>query len=421
MLMKQTPVRGMRDILPSQMLLRNYLFNIIRRHATTAGFQEIATPAVEHLENLTSKDGGENESLIFKIEKRGADYAKALKNGEELADSALRYDLTVPLARYYAENNTKLPNPFKSLQIASVWRADAPQKGRFREFTQCDLDILGDNTILAEISVVSTVLKILNEICAAANISGLTLHLNDRRLLLAATALTGFSNANSTSDALIALDKRDKIGFDGVAADLRARGYDDAVINNFLNIFRNLPDTLSVTDFCARLQNTTIDPIIANQLELIISTIHALNLPNAKVVFSPTLVRGMAYYTGPIFECTIDGFNSSIAGGGRYDHMIEKFSGHAAGACGFSIGFERLLAILEDRGFTPPFTTKATAILIDKNLSPARYPEILAHADKLRQNGITASVLPMSRNLTHQIDTLLANGFTEFEKVYNNS
>lgn len=415
--MIKIPVRGMRDITPTQMALRNYLLSLIRQSAISAGYQEITTPAIEHLENLSSKDGGENEGLIFKIQKRGAEFESALENNEELSDSALRYDLTVPLARYYTANRENLPAPFKSLQIGSVWRAEAPQKGRFREFTQCDFDILGDDSNLAEVDIITTTLSALDKICTLTKLDGLTLRYNDRRFLLAAAKTAGFS-PNDASVALISLDKRDKIGFDGASADLASRSFDKETIEKFISVFKDLPEENTINTFLQRLGESAPDEDVVKNLNDIIDAIRAHAPEHIKIVFDPTLVRGMGYYTGPIFECNIDGFSSSIAGGGRYDEMVEKFGGPATGACGFSIGFERLLSIFEERGFKAPTSAGSTAILLAKNLPSIRYAEVLAHASQLRNRGEIVSILPMARNLGHQISILEQNGFTTFEKVY---
>lgn len=413
--MIKTPVRGMRDISVTEMLLREYVLRIIEEVASAAGYQKIETPAIEHLENLTSKVGGENEALIFKILKRGEPLKKAIETGNELTDSALRYDLTVPLVRYYSANNANLPVPFKALQIGSVWRADAPQKGRFRQFTQCDMDVLGDNSILAEIDSVSTALRVLERISREAGLSGLTLRLNDRRILLAAAKYAGFAEADYDT-VLIALDKLDKIGLSGVKAELQKLGLLDTAIDKFLALFET--EDVSINDFCANLTDFAPEASVVEGLQAIASTLGTTN-QKAKVAFDPTLVRGMGYYTGPIFECSLDGLNSSVAGGGRYDKMIGKFTGgNDISACGFSIGFERIVTILTDVGFVPPKLTKAKAILVGRKVSPTEYGEIVKRAQELRQAGATVSVLPMAKNLGRQIDLLEQNGFTEFEKIY---
>jgi histidyl-tRNA synthetase len=416
--MIKTPVRGMRDISASDMMVREYLLRIIEETAFSAGYQKIETPAIEHLDNLSSKDGGENETLIFKILKRGRSLTKALEASTELADSALRYDLTVPLARYFAANAGNIPTPFKALQVGPVWRADAPQRGRFRQFLQCDMDILGDSSILAEIDTITTTVKILSRICKEAKITGLTVHLNDRRILLAAAKYAGFDESDYGS-VLIALDKNDKIGLDGVRAELAKCDFTDKAIAKFIALFEKAEKGLSTAEFCDLLDGDSPDQSVVDDLEMIVSAVNLYGIDNAKIIFDPTLVRGMGYYTGPIFECSADGLGSSVAGGGRYDKMIGKFSGGVdVSACGFSIGFERIVTILSDAGFVPPKASDVVAFLVGRKVSPAKYGEIVARAEKLRQTGKTVSVLPMAKNIGRQIELLEKSGYSEFEKIY---
>ncbi len=407
--MQTQPVRGMRDTSPKETALRDYLLSIITRTAESHGFHHIETPSVEHLANLTSGEGGENESLIFKILKRGADLERALATASDISDSGLRYDLTVPLARYYAAYQNDLPSPFKSLQIAPVWRADRPQRGRYRQFTQCDLDILGDSTNLAEIDAISTTISILKQLLEPAGITDLTVRINDRRILSAAVLAAGFTATDETQ-LLISLDKLDKIGIDGIRAELIEHKFDPAKINTFLAFFEGQP---TLADFAAKLP--TLDEKITANLEQIIA-----NLPDAKVAFDPTLARGMSYYTGPVFEYTAGGFSSSIGGGGRYDRMVGKFTGRDVPATGSSIGFERILVLLEDAGFTPPANLTKTALLLSSDLTPDQLKAAFAEATDLRTKGQIVSLLPMRRNLDHQITALESLGYTTIEKIYSN-
>lgn len=459
--MIKTPVRGMRDILPSDMELRSYVLGVIQRHAAQAGFAQIETPALEHRENLTSRIGGDNEKLIFEVLKRGASLEAGLtelydeavnatagsdpfaseadttfaKHGDDstgvgasrlarakelLSDSALRYDLTVPLARYYAANQGELSTPFKSLQIGPVWRADAPQKGRYRQFTQCDFDILGDASPLAEVDCITTVGGILQEICAAAGVQNLTIALNDRRILTAVCTAAGFAIDDHPA-VLVILDKQDKIGLPGVQADLQAAGFTQENVERLIALLQNAPAPQSAADdFAASLQNfvapLNLDPNIVENL-LAIHAAATATLP-VRLIFNPCLVRGMGYYTGPIFEVSAAGLSSSIGGGGRYDEMIGRFTGQNVPACGFSIGFERLLVILSDLGFRPPIATKKVALLVSKKVATSDYANILARAATLRAQGYTASILPMAHNLGKQIGRLEAAGYSEFEKFY---
>lgn len=413
--MTKTPVRGMRDILPSDMKIRDYLLGVITKTASLSGFDKIETPAVEHLGNLSTGDGGDNEKLIFKILKRGEELKRAIESGDEIADSALRYDLTVPLARYVAANAGSLAMPFKSLQIGPVWRADAPQKGRFRQFMQCDMDIIGDSSILAEIDVLTTGVRALAQIAADSSLGGVTLHINDRRILIQAARWAGFNDASHAS-VLITLDKNDKIGLDGVHGELLSSGLPIEAVDKFVDLFRRSASGVSVGDFNSWTDGDPDNQVVSG-LQTILNAVSGV-ADNVKVVFNPSLVRGMGYYTGPIFEATADGLGSSIAGGGRYDKMIGKFSGQDIAACGFSIGFERLVTILQDKQFTPPQNTAKKAILVGKKVAESNYAEILARAEAERTNGAVVSIIPMARNLGHQLEQLAASGYTEFDKIY---
>lgn len=420
MSMIKTPVRGMRDFTPSEMDLREYVLDIIESIATRSGYQKIETPAMEHIENLTSKVGGENESLIFKILKRGQSLVSATENNEDLSDSGLRYDLTVPLARYFANNQKGLPLPFKSFQIGSVWRADRPQKGRFRQFLQCDMDILGDNSVFAEIDTIATTTKIITRIFSETSVSNVTTHLNDRRILTAAAAYAGFDESEFGS-VLIALDKNDKVGLSGVRKELLDLNYDAEKVIKFVDLFEGPIAKFSADSFCDKLKTFTPNKSVIEDLKKIISVVSKTAGSNAKIIFDPTLVRGMGYYTGPIFECSIANFSSSVAGGGRYDKMIGKFSGGAdVSACGFSIGFERIIAVLNDIGFMPPKTGGRTAILVEKEATQEQLENTFERANDIRLDGSVVNILAMSKNIKYQIEMLEKNGYDTFEKVFKN-
>ena len=419
--MIKTPVRGMRDLTPIAMKLRDYVLNIIEDEAINSGYQRIDTPSVEHIENLTSKDGGENESLVFKVLKRGQLLSKAIEKNEELADCGLRYDLTVPLARYFVNNQKSLSLPFKAFQVGSVWRADRPQKGRFRQFISCDMDILGDNSIMAEIDIILTTMAILSKIFSGAKIDGLTVHLNDRRILLATAAYAGFNEADHGS-VLIALDKNDKIGLPGVRDELLKLNYGANVVDKFIGLYDRPLSGLSVWDFCNGLLEYLPDNQVLNDLEKIISVVNSSLKSKGKIIFDPTLVRGMGYYTGPIFECSAGDFPSSIAGGGRYDKMIGKISGGTdVSACGFGIGFERVVTMLEDMGFVPRSNSQQHAILVDRKVTPDQLETVFNKAAEMRAKGTIVNVLTMNKNVKYQIEQLENIGYTSFEKKYNDN
>ena len=415
------PIKGMTDFPPADMRLRNSVLDEIKRTYAEFGFAQIETPMMEHIGNLTSKQGGDNEKLIFKVLKRGAAFSRAYESGDpdQLVAEGLRYDLTVPLARFYANNKEQLPSPFRALQVGPVWRADQPAKGRFRQFVQCDIDVLGDATNLAEIELITATSKALSRVLSAAGIKEFTVHVNDRRILQAAALRAGFAE-DAIGSALVSLDKLDKIGFDGVRAELLENGAPEQVVDAYLDLFRDAKQGTFSAAFCNKVDADGLEEVSKN-LDEIVSAVHEVSDEGVHVEFDPTLVRGMGYYTGPIFEVTVDGFGISIAGGGRYDEMIGKFSGEDVCACGFSIGFERIIAVLKDAGVASldeAHDEGAIAFLVDGKTLPWQRREALRQAQELRDQGRRVAVLPMRKNMKRQIATLEGEGFTEFNKVY---
>lgn len=394
----KTPVKGTRDFLPNDMALREYVLKVMKDTYQNFGFLIMGTPALEHIENLTSKQGGENEKLIFKILKRGEklDLANA-KSVDDLVDSGLRYDLTVPLTRFYANNMNNLPSPFRAFQTGFVWRADRPQKGRFREFMQCDLDILGEKTNLAEIELITAVLSFLKKL----DFKGFEIKINDRRILLQMILTAGLPLEKADS-ILISLDKMDKVGIDGVKKELLENGFLEEQVDAYLSLFNNKG---SVRDFCASFQMA--EDVILN-LEEIIDTVASIS--DAKLVFDPTLVRGMSYYTGPIFEIKVDGFEASIGGGGRYDKMVEKYANIAVPAAGFSIGFERLLLLLNERNFVIPEEKKKKAYILT-----AQNKEVWEKAKVEREAGVIVKIAYRNKNYKFQRESLEKDGYEIIE------
>lgn len=414
----KTPVKGMCDMLPADMRLRERILTMIKETYAAYGFMQIETPVMEHIENLTSKQGGDNEKLIFKVMKRGAEFGRALESGSELADNGLRYDLTLPLARYYANNKEKLPSPFKSLQIGNVWRADNPQKGRFRQFTQCDIDILGDETNLAEIELVAATGAMLEKIFAEVNITDFTIHINDRQILKAVALKAGFQEEDISS-VLISLDKYDKIGLTGIREELIETGYAEEIVNKYLSIYESVKDGITCEEFCKDISSEYLETNVIESMDEIISCVKPMLGNGVKIIFDPTLVRGMGYYTGQIFEVTIDGYNFSIAGGGRYDKMIGKFCGQETPASGFSIGFERIITILKDHMDNITQTQKEqVAFLIDKKVPLEKKLDVFKEAKFLREEGYIVTIQPMRKNVKRQIEALESEGYTEFRKVF---
>lgn len=407
-------VTGMKDILPEEMFIRDYLINIIKKTYGSFGFTSIETPAVEHIENLLSKQGGDNEKLIFKILKRGEKLKlENIQDENDLVDAGLRYDLTLPLARYYSNNQANLPSPFKALQIGNVYRADRPQKGRFRQFTQCDIDILGEASNLAEIELILATTKALGEIAKGKHF---TVRINDRRILMAMALFAGY-NEDNINDVFIILDKMDKIGMDGVKKELTELDGAEKCVK-YLSLFNGLSDNAkAVLSLKDKLAGFIEDGVLDSLCE-IIDTVLEVKTNDFSLVFDPTLVRGMGYYTGTIFEVSMEGFSGSVAGGGRYDKMIGKFTGNDTPACGFSIGFERIIAILLDEGFKIPDKSRKIALLYEKNIDGNVLKDILKEAASLREAGNIVLVSKMNKNKKFQKEGLEKQGYVEFKEFY---
>lgn len=407
-------VTGMKDILPEEMFIRDYLINIIKKTYGSFGFTSIETPAMEHIENLLSKQGGDNEKLIFKILKRGEKLKlENIKDENDLVDAGLRYDLTLPLARYYSNNQANLPNPFKALQIGNVYRADRPQKGRFRQFTQCDIDILGEASNLAEIELILATTKALSEIAKGKHFS---VRINDRRILMAMALYAGYDEDN-IGNVFIILDKMDKIGMEGVKKELTELDGEEKC-SKYLSLFEGLKDnTEAVLSLKDKLKGFIEDGVLDSLCE-IMDTVLEVNTNDFSLVFDPTLVRGMGYYTGTIFEVSMEGFSGSVAGGGRYDKMIGRFTGNDTPACGFSIGFERIITILLDAGFKIPDESRKIAFLYEKNIDGNVLKGILKEASSLREAGNIVLVSKMNKNKKFQKEGLEKQGYTEFKEFY---
>lgn len=415
MALKKKPVTGMKDILPREMEIRDYVIHMIKETYATFGFASIETPCVEHIENLCSKQGGENEKLIFKILKRGEKLKLDTAEGEmDLVDGGLRYDLTVPLSRYYSNHANELPAPFKALQIGNVWRADRPQRGRFRQFTQCDIDILGDPTHLAEIELILATTTVLGKL----DFKNFTIRINDRKILKAMAAYSGFA-PEEYDNVFITLDKMDKIGLDGVEEELIKEGYPRENVEKYLQLFREITGDIEGVRYCGEKLAGILDSDSADNLETIISTVDAAKSADFKITFDPTLVRGMSYYTGPIFEIAMDEFGGSVGGGGRYDEMIGKFTGQNVSACGFSIGFERIVMLLLERNFVVPGSRGKVAFLIEKNMPAERLRDILMKANLMRKSGAQVAMSVMKKNKKFQKEQLQAEGYADIKEFFN--
>lgn len=417
MALKKKPVTGMKDMMPREMEIRDYVIQLIKDTYKTYGFLSMETPCVEHIENLCSKQGGDNEKLIFKILKRGEKLKLETAKGEEdLVDGGLRYDLTVPLARYYSNHANELPSPFKALQIGNVWRADRPQKGRFRQFMQCDIDILGEPSNLAEIELILATTAMLGKL----DFTNFTVCINDRNILKAMAAFCGFKEEDY-DEVFIILDKMDKIGAEGVASELVEMGYDRENVDAYLKLFEETaPDIEGIRYLKEKLGDCLKDET-ADGMEMIISSVEAAKDCEFKICFDPTLVRGQSYYTGTIFEVRMDDFGGSVAGGGRYDKMIGKFTGQDTPACGFSIGFERIVMLLLENGYEVPKKGSKKAYLLEKKMPGEGILKVLALAKEDRAAGSQVLIVNMKKNKKFQKEQLTEEGYEEIVDCYADS
>ena len=417
MALKKKPVTGMKDVMPAEMEIRDYLIGLIKDTYKTFGFQSMETPCVEHIENLCSKQGGDNEKLIFKILKRGEKLKiDEAKEENDLVDGGLRYDLTVPLARYYSNHANELPSPFKALQIGSVWRADRPQKGRFRQFVQCDIDILGEASNLAEIELILATTAMLGKL----DFKNFTVCINDRNILKSMAAYSGFKEEDY-DEVFIVLDKMDKIGPEGVEAELIEMGYTSESVKTYLSLFDEVASDVSGVRYLKEKLGDYLSDETADGLKLIMSSVEAAKECDFKLQFTPTLVRGQSYYTGTIFEVTMDDFGGSVAGGGRYDKMIGKFTGQDTPACGFSIGFERIVMLLLENGYKVPGGRQKKAYLLEKKLPKEAMLKVLALAKADREAGRQVLIVNMKKNKKFQKEQLIEDGYTEIADCYADS
>ena len=395
------PVRGTKDFLPKEVEIRDYVRGKIEESYKSFGFNKINTPMMEDIERLNKSDGGENLSMIFKLLKRGQklDLSKENLCEDDLVDSGLRYDLTMPLSRYFADNRQFLNMPFKAIQIDKVFRAERPQKGRMREFFQCDIDIIGDASINAEMELIAATTSALDNI----GFSDFTIRINDRRILTDMILGAGF-NADDVMSVCIIFDKLDKIGIDGVKAELLEKEYDTAVVEKFISVINEAEeDALTVAEkYC---QNKEV----VNNIKKVLDFANSISGGKFDAVYDKSLVRGMGYYTGMVFEIASHKFGSSVAGGGRYDEMIGKFLGESVPAVGFSIGFERICAILLDEGFTPPLNDKIVLAYNDDD----NFAEVSKKARDIQSNGKIVMMLKRSKKFGKQLDALIENGYSQ--------
>lgn len=398
--MKITAVKGTNDYLPAEVAIRDFLQNKILEVYQNNGFRRVMTPALEDVENLDKSDGGDNLNLIFKIMKRGDKLSAALEAGEfnEIADLGLRYDLTLPLSRYYANNRGKLMNPVKVIQIDKVYRAERPQRGRLREFVQCDIDILGSSSVDSEIELILTTAKALH----AVGLHAFVVKINDRKVLRGMLKNLGFPETELDSVS-VSFDKLDKIGIDGVAAELAEKEFSEAAIQDLVNLLKHGNLTLSTMKEISGEQETV------ERLQYIIDSCETLAQGKVDIVFDSSLVRGQGYYTGTVFEIESTEFKGAIAGGGRYDNLIGKFLNENIPAVGFSIGFERIFSILVDQGFVIPEGKKDVAVLHEPNDFAAAWQK----AETLRGE-YNVLLYEKPKKLGRFLDTLVEEGYQGF-------
>ena len=418
MALSKKPVNGMKDILPAEMEIRDYVTSVIKDTYRSFGFTPIETPCMENIANLSNKQGGENEKLIFKVLKRGEKLnLETAKEEADVVDFGMRYDLTVPLSRFYANNANDLPSPFKALQIGSVWRADRPQRGRYRQFTQCDIDILGEPSNLAEIELINATTTTIGRL----GFKNFEIRINERRILKAMAAYSGFAEDDYDS-VFITLDKMDKIGVEGVAEELAKDGYAQESIDKYLGLFKLLEEKKDVAEGVAFLADTLgdfLDEEVVTNMTEIATAVNATKNAEFTLVFDPTLVRGMSYYTGTICEISMPELGAACGGGGRYDKMIGKFTGNDVPACGFSIGFERIILLLMESGFKIPESPKRVAYLVEKKYPAEKLVDVMKQAKEARENGQQVLVVRMNKNKKFQKEQLAKEGYEEFVEFFN--
>ena len=402
-----SPARGMRDLLPADVAVRDHVLESISAVYRRYGYQRIETPALENIARLSSGEGGDNEKLIFEVLRRGLPPEVAAGTPvRELVDLGLRYDLTVPLTRFYGNNQAALPTPFRSLQVGPVWRADRPQRGRYRQFYQCDIDMIGEPTVLAEAELIEAT----TEALAAIGLTGTTVRLSDRRFLAALASECGVPEAAQDAFFII-VDKLDKIGWDGVRAELLAAGFDAAQVAAAVDKIQGLIDVPADRLADALAESVPgLDATVAEDLAAVADSLARLAKERpVSWQFDPTLVRGMGYYTGQVFEIIHPEMSGSVAGGGRYDKLIGRSLGQDVPACGFSIGFERIVDLLSRE-----LARDAVALLVEGDVPVA---DAVAVARELRtgpEGGRVVETVRRSGKFGAQLKRLEAAGFTGF-------
>lgn len=400
--MKINALKGMKDILPDEQKLRDYVQGKILETYRANGFERISTPMLEDSENLDKSDGGDNLNLIFKVLKRGEKLGAALlsNDSKELSDMGLRYDLTLPLSRFYAANKNELQFPFKVIQTDRVFRAERPQKGRSREFVQCDIDILGDKSPNAEVELIDVTSRALLNI----GFDDFVININDRRILRSMLENMGFP-FETLDSVCITFDKLDKIGAEGIEKELNEKQLPSDAVKTLVSFISNGKE-ITLEDVSSR----CADVSIADDLKYIIKTVETVAEKKYKIAYCPNLVRGQGYYTGVVFEIGSPKFAGAVGGGGRYDNMIGKFLGQQIPAVGFSIGFERICSILIDSGFKIPDEREKCALLYENSVP---FADVMKEAEKLRKSYIV-SIIRKAKKPGPQFDMLEKQGYKIF-------
>lgn len=412
--MKTAPVKGTNDYLPDEVELRDYLQNEILKVYLANGFEHITTPAIEDIENLDKSDGGENLNLIFKIMKRGDKLNKVIADGvtpeneSALADMGLRYDLTLPLSRYFANNKDKISLPMKCIQMDRVYRAERPQKGRLREFVQCDIDIIGSDSIDSEIELILTTARALK----AIGMKNFKVKINDRRLLRAFLEDCGFFH-DQLDSVCITFDKMDKIGLEGVRSELEGKGFGGDAIERFVGFLSNAGSAQDIS--LSSVKDLLADKSPAESLEHIIDAVWQMSDHEFDICFDLSLVRGQGYYTGTVFEVESIDFKGAIAGGGRYDNLIGKFLGQSVSAVGFSIGFERIFSIIMEHGIQKHVYSNKVAVVYDEGDMEKAY----RIAERYRADGNVCSLYLRPKKMGKFLNRLEERGYVGFINVSN--
>ena len=405
------PVRGTVDYLPTEMEIRSYAEGIILKTYQENGFLQIKTPILESLDLLTNGDSGDNQKLMFKTVKRGdkLDLSKPNLTESDIVEEGLRYDLTVPLVRFFSNNKEKLPYPFKAIQIDEAFRAERPQKGRVRQFTQCDIDILGESSSVAEIELLVAGAKSYQNL----GFENLTFKINDRRILNEIITSSGFE-IEKVPEICISLDKFDKIGIDGVKEELLKKEYETEKVNKLISVFEKLKNCKGNSECFETLNQFGISEEVISSVENIINTTSKYVSENYKLVYDASIIRGQGYYTGTVFEVYDDDFGRAIGGGGRYDTMVEKFLNTPIPAVGFSIGFYSVVMLMAEKQKNT--LNKKIALIYNKNNS---YEEIMDSKMKLIEDGYNVSIFAFPKNFNNFADRLKKNGYNKIVKIQN--